>query len=52
MPERSCTAHYNPEPIEAEPVVQGSLNYIMLRCHQCGRPVGMRLVRRNKATAS
>lgn len=47
MTERACTAHNQP-PYEAEPVRQGGLTYLVLRCPICGRPQGMRLIRKPK----
>lgn len=51
MSERTCTNtradHRN---IDAEVVVRLGLTYRMLRCESCGKPRGMRLIRRSERT--
>jgi len=45
---RHCDYHYS-EPVEAEPVARGKVSYLQLRCPECGRKRGLRLVRRTTA---
>ena len=49
--ERACTRHYKLPPVEAETVVQMGITYLVLRCAECNRPQGMRLVRKGQATS-
>ena len=46
--ERACTRHYKQPPYKGETVVQKGITYIVLRCPECHRPQGMRLVRKNR----
>ena len=43
--ERACTAHMT-TPREAETFTQHGLTYLMLRCPNCDRPRGQRLLRK------
>jgi hypothetical protein len=45
MSERACTRHYKQPPYEAEVIKLGKrFDEVMLRCPECHRPQGVRLV--------
>lgn len=41
-----CEREFTHQSYEAETVVEGNLTYIILRCTECGRVRGKRLVRK------